>query len=149
MKRETSRSHILNLANALPHEEPETLSSWILTQQHHRAPDAHGKLTQLLTAIAVSCKFIATAVRKVRLMWRCMGRSVSKCKAKYTAAQSTRRTSAAADIITASSPTNVSIYVHENETCKEVLWLPFHDGLTSRGDVITTSGTAAPDSGCG
>jgi len=66
MKRDTSRSHILDLATALPHEEPETLSSWILTQQQQRAPDAHGKLTQLLTAIAVSCKFIATAVRKVR-----------------------------------------------------------------------------------
>ena len=66
MKRDTSRSHILDLATALPHEEPETLSSWILTQQQQRAPESHGKLTQLLTAIAVSCKFIATAVRKVR-----------------------------------------------------------------------------------
>ena len=70
MKRDGSRSHILDLATSLAHEEPETLSSWILTQQHRRAPDAHGKLTQLLTAIAVSCKFIATAVRKVRLLRR-------------------------------------------------------------------------------
>jgi hypothetical protein len=70
MKRDGSRSHILDLATSLSYEEPETLSSWILTQQHHRAPDAHGKLTQLLTAIAVSCKFIATAVRKVRPMRR-------------------------------------------------------------------------------
>ena len=66
MKRAPSKSHILDMA-ALEMEltEPDTLSSWILTQQRDRAPGAQGNLTQLLTAVAVGCKFIASAVRKV------------------------------------------------------------------------------------
>ena len=67
MKRASSGSHIRDLAaQELEHTEPDTLSSWILTQQAHRAPLAEGSLTQLLIAIAVGCKFVATAVRKVR-----------------------------------------------------------------------------------
>ena len=67
MRHSSSGSHIRDMAVLeLEQNEPDTLSSWILTQQAHRAPLAHGNLTQLLTAIAVGCKFIATAVRKVR-----------------------------------------------------------------------------------
>jgi fructose-1,6-bisphosphatase I len=68
MKHSPSGSHIRDAAaQELENTEPETLSSWILTQQHLRAPEAQGNLTQLLTAIAVGCKFVASAVRKAGL----------------------------------------------------------------------------------
>lgn len=54
----------------LDNTDPETLSSWILAQQRARAPEASGNLTMLLTAVAVSCKFVASAVRKVRRIVR-------------------------------------------------------------------------------
>lgn len=84
MKRAPSGSHIRDMAvQELEHTEPDTLSSWILTQQAHRAPQAGGNLTQLLTAIAVGCKFIATAVRKVRaargLLWGTGRRAQGRC----------------------------------------------------------------------
>lgn len=44
--------------------DPLTLSAWILTQQH-RSPGARGRLTVLLNAIGVGCKFVASAVRRV------------------------------------------------------------------------------------
>lgn len=67
MKHSPSGNHIKDAAaQELENTDPETLSSWILTQQHLRAPEAKGNLTQLLTAIAVGCKFVASAVRKVR-----------------------------------------------------------------------------------
>lgn len=53
-------------AQELENTDPETLSSWILEQQHLKAPLAQGNLTQLLTAVAVGCKFVASAVRKAR-----------------------------------------------------------------------------------
>ncbi len=58
----TKACHCQDLDNT----DPETLSSWILAQQRARAPEASGNLTMLLTAVAVSCKFVASAVRKVR-----------------------------------------------------------------------------------
>ena len=57
-------------AQELDNTDPETLSSWILAQQRARAPEASGNLTMLLTAVAVSCKFVASAVRKVRRLVR-------------------------------------------------------------------------------
>lgn len=67
MKHSPSGNHIKDAAaQELENTDPETLSSWILTQQHLRAPDAKGNLTQLLNAISVGCKFVASAVRKVR-----------------------------------------------------------------------------------
>lgn len=70
MHKSTSMGHIRDAA-AQDLEDPnastETLSSWILTQQHLRAPNAQGNLTILLTAIAVGCKFVASAVRKAGL----------------------------------------------------------------------------------
>ncbi len=69
MKHSPSGNHIRDAAaQELENTDPETLSSWILTQQHLRAPEAKGNLTQLLTAIAVGCKFVASAVRKVMNM---------------------------------------------------------------------------------
>ena len=66
MIRTPSKGHIRTMAaQELELTEPDTLSSWILTQQRDRAPGAQGNLTQLLTAVAVGCKFIASAVRKV------------------------------------------------------------------------------------
>ncbi len=74
MKHSPSGNHIRDAAaQELENTDPETLSSWILTQQHLRAPEAKGNLTQLLTAIAVGCKFVASAVRKV---WRQQLRSL-------------------------------------------------------------------------
>lgn len=46
--------------------DPFTLSAWIMSQQHSVAPEARGRLTILLHAITVGCKFVASAVRKVR-----------------------------------------------------------------------------------
>lgn len=46
--------------------DPLTLSAWILTQQH-RSPGARGRLTVLLNAIGVGCKFVASAVRRAGL----------------------------------------------------------------------------------
>ena len=37
-----------------------------MSQQHSVAPEARGRLTILLHAITVGCKFVASAVRKVR-----------------------------------------------------------------------------------
>ena len=45
--------------------DPLTLSAWILTQQHKSA-GARGRLTVLLNAIGVGCKFVSSAVRRVR-----------------------------------------------------------------------------------
>lgn len=47
-----------------PQTDPLTLSAWILTQQH-RSAGARGRLTVLLNAIGVGCKFVASAVRRV------------------------------------------------------------------------------------
>jgi len=44
--------------------DPFTLSAWILSQQHIKAPQARGHLTVLLNAICVGCKFVSTAVRR-------------------------------------------------------------------------------------
>ncbi len=45
--------------------DPFTLSAFVLSQQHIKAPGARGHLTVLLNAIAVGCKFVSTSVRKV------------------------------------------------------------------------------------
>lgn len=42
---------------------PLTLTRWILSQQQAH-PEAKGDLTLILQSIALSCKFIAMAVRK-------------------------------------------------------------------------------------
>ena len=47
-----------------PQTDPLTLSAWILTQQHKSA-GARGRLTVLLNAIGVGCKFVSSAVRRV------------------------------------------------------------------------------------
>jgi hypothetical protein len=52
-------------AAALVQTDPLTLSAWILTQQHKSA-GARGRLTVLLNAIGVGCKFVSSAVRRVR-----------------------------------------------------------------------------------
>ena len=49
--------------------DPITLSAWLLQSQHIKAPAARGSLTILLNALCVSCKFVESAVRKVR-EWR-------------------------------------------------------------------------------
>lgn len=68
MRHSASSNHItLAAVQELQNTDPETLSSWILDQEHLKAPDARGSLTQLLTAIAVGCKFVASAVRKAGL----------------------------------------------------------------------------------
>lgn len=51
--------------NRTPQTDPFTLSAWVLSQQHLTAPNAKGRLTVLLNAITVGCKFVASAVRKV------------------------------------------------------------------------------------
>ena len=62
MKHSPSGNHIKDAAaQDLENTDPETLSSWILTQQHLRAPEAKGNLTQLLTAVAVGCKVNAAS----------------------------------------------------------------------------------------
>eukprot|EP00208_Stichococcus_sp_RCC1054_P005140 CAMPEP_0206136814 /NCGR_PEP_ID=MMETSP1473-20131121/2037_1 /ASSEMBLY_ACC=CAM_ASM_001109 /TAXON_ID=1461547 /ORGANISM="Stichococcus sp, Strain RCC1054" /LENGTH=353 /DNA_ID=CAMNT_0053529609 /DNA_START=178 /DNA_END=1239 /DNA_ORIENTATION=+ len=68
MKHSPSGNHIMDAAaQELENTDPETLSSWILMQQREKAPDASGNLTMLLTAVAVGCKFVASAVRKAGL----------------------------------------------------------------------------------
>ena len=82
MKHSPSGNHIRDAAaQELENTDPETLSSWILTQQHLRAPDAKGNLTQLLNAISVGCKFVASAVRKV-LHDDCSARRRCQCQAR-------------------------------------------------------------------
>ncbi|KAI3425124.1 hypothetical protein D9Q98_008896 [Chlorella vulgaris] len=46
--------------------DPLTLSAWILTQQH-KSVGARGRLTVLLNAIGVGCKFVSSAVRRAGL----------------------------------------------------------------------------------
>ena len=58
----------------MPQTDPLTLSAWILTQQH-RSPNARGRLTVLLNAIGVGCKFVSAAVRRVRAAAACRARS--------------------------------------------------------------------------
>lgn len=47
--------------------DPFTLSAFVLSQQHIKAPGARGHLTVLLNAIAVGCKFVSSSVRKAGL----------------------------------------------------------------------------------
>ena len=51
--------------------DPFTLSAWILDQQHKaRGPDhprVRGRLTMLINAISVGCKFVSSAVRRAGL----------------------------------------------------------------------------------
>jgi hypothetical protein len=73
MRHSASSNHItLAAVQELQNTDPETLSSWILDQEHLKAPDARGSLTQLLTAIAVGCKFVASAVRKASSNDQCI-----------------------------------------------------------------------------
>lgn len=53
-------------AVAAAETDPLTLSAWILTQQH-KSPGARGRLTVLLNAIGVGCKFVSSAVRRAGL----------------------------------------------------------------------------------
>lgn len=50
--------------SAVGDTDPTPLSSFIMGHQLLVAPQAKGKLNLLLTSIAVSCKFVAQAVRK-------------------------------------------------------------------------------------
>lgn len=52
--------------SALLETDPLTLSAWILTQQH-KSVGARGRLTVLLNAIGVGCKFVSSAVRRAGL----------------------------------------------------------------------------------
>ncbi|KAI7839213.1 hypothetical protein COHA_007026 [Chlorella ohadii] len=59
-------SQVETVDHELLQTDPLTLSAWILTQQH-RSPGARGRLTVLLNAIGVGCKFVASAVRRAGL----------------------------------------------------------------------------------
>ncbi|KAK9829434.1 hypothetical protein WJX72_005853 [[Myrmecia] bisecta] len=54
-------------ASDVQRTDPQTLTNFILNQQHLKAPQARGHLSILLNAIAVSCKFVESAVRKAGL----------------------------------------------------------------------------------
>lgn len=45
--------------------DPFTLSAYVLSLQHIKAPDAKGRLTVLLNSISTGCKFVSMSVRRV------------------------------------------------------------------------------------
>ncbi|KDD73551.1 fructose-1-6-bisphosphatase, partial [Helicosporidium sp. ATCC 50920] len=49
---------------SLHETDPFTLSAYVLSLQHIKAPDAKGRLTVLLDAISTGCKLVAMLVRK-------------------------------------------------------------------------------------
>ena len=52
--------------NDVARTDPQTLVRWITDQQRRAAPNAEGNLSILLGSISVACKFVSSAVRKVR-----------------------------------------------------------------------------------
>ncbi|KDD74496.1 fructose-1-6-bisphosphatase [Helicosporidium sp. ATCC 50920] len=51
-------------SEALLQTDPFTLSSYVLSNQHLKAPEAKGHLTLLLNAISTGCKFVSMAVQR-------------------------------------------------------------------------------------
>lgn len=57
--------------NDVARTDPQTLVRWITDQQRKTVAGADGSLSVLLSSISVACKFVASAVGKVRFGARC------------------------------------------------------------------------------